>query len=548
MTNNNIKILLLIPALASMMVMSSFVPFVYADIANPIVAASVTDGVNGFDELDGARAVDIVTIGSNVYAVVVSYSDDGVQIIDITTPGSPTATASVTDGVNGFDELDGAYGVDTVTIGSNVYAVVASNLDDGVQIIDITTPGSPTATASITDGVGGFDTLDGAISVDIVTIGSNVYAVVASPSDDGVQIIDITTPGSPTATASVTDGVNGFDELDGAFGVDTVTIGSNVYAVVASGEDDGVQIIDITTPGSPTAIASVTDGVNGFDELNRARGVDTVTIGSNVYAVVASSNDDGVQIIDITTPGSPTATASVTDGVNGFDELDGTYVVDTVTIGSNVYAVVASVLDDGVQIIDITTPGSPTATASVTDGVNGFDELDGAFGVDTVTIGSNVYAVVASLEDDGVQIIDLGTILTSSTNTTGNVYIQQTDTCGIGLGTGAPISYGSVAPSATSTEQTLVIQNTGNTNATTFVSGTDWIDSTDSTIITIDNTRYSSSSGDYSTKTSLTTDDSSFMVIQPSINTDTFWQLQATLSDSTFSGDLTQTVNFAATC
>ena len=112
MTNNNIKILLLIPALASMMVMSSFVPFVYADIANPIVAASVTDGVNGFDELDGARAVDIVTIGSNVYAVVVSYSDDGVQIIDITTPGSPTATASVTDVVTsknkkGFVQLTG---------------------------------------------------------------------------------------------------------------------------------------------------------------------------------------------------------------------------------------------------------------------------------------------------------------------------------------------------------------------------------------------------------------------------------------------------------
>ena len=37
------------------------------------------------------------------------YEDDGVQIIDITTPGSPTATASVTDGVNGFDELDGAF-------------------------------------------------------------------------------------------------------------------------------------------------------------------------------------------------------------------------------------------------------------------------------------------------------------------------------------------------------------------------------------------------------------------------------------------------------
>ena len=136
--------------------------------------------------------------------------------------------------------------------------------------------------------------------------------------------------------------------------------------------------------------------------------------------------------------------------------------------------------------------------------------------------------------------------LTGSSSTTGNVSIQST--CGIGLSSGAPISYGALAPNEISTEQTLVLQNTGNINATTFVSGTSWLDSSNSTIITIDNTKYSSSTGDYSTKTSLTTDDTSLMVIQPSVNTDTFWQLQATLADTSFSGNLTQTVNFAATC
>ena len=138
--------------------------------------------------------------------------------------------------------------------------------------------------------------------------------------------------------------------------------------------------------------------------------------------------------------------------------------------------------------------------------------------------------------------------ITGSADTTGNVFIQSVDTCGIGLGSGAPISYGAISQGETSAEQTLVIQNTGNVNATAFLSGSAWIDSSNSTIINIDNTRYSSSSGEYSAKTQLSVDDVSFMVIQPTRDTNTFWQLEATLLDSSFSGSLTQTVNFVATC
>ena len=101
------------------------------------------------------------------------------------------------------------------------------------------------------------------------------------------------------------EGQGGFDELDGANGITVTTIGNTPYALVASSDDDGVQIIDITDPADPRAVAGVTDGQDGFNELDRAYNITTITSGSSYYALVASFDDDGVQIIDITDPANP---------------------------------------------------------------------------------------------------------------------------------------------------------------------------------------------------------------------------------------------------
>ena len=78
-----------------------------------------TDGVNGFTELSGATAVATFTIGSSTYAIVTSNTDNGVQIIDITNPNNISATDAETDEAGGFTELEGAVGVTTFTIGSS---------------------------------------------------------------------------------------------------------------------------------------------------------------------------------------------------------------------------------------------------------------------------------------------------------------------------------------------------------------------------------------------------------------------------------------------
>ncbi len=98
-----------------------------------------TDGANGFTELDGAVGVATFTVATVPYAIVASLFDDGVQIIDLSDPTDITAADAETDGANGFTELDGAIGVATFvdTLHGATNAIVASNSDDGVQIVTL---------------------------------------------------------------------------------------------------------------------------------------------------------------------------------------------------------------------------------------------------------------------------------------------------------------------------------------------------------------------------------------------------------------------------
>ena len=52
-----------------------------------------------------------------------------------------------------------------------------------------------------------------------------------------------------------------------------------------------------TYPTNIVALDAETDGVNGFTELDGARGVDTFTIGTSTYAIVTAYDDDGVQMV-----------------------------------------------------------------------------------------------------------------------------------------------------------------------------------------------------------------------------------------------------------
>ena len=381
-------------------------------IAAPSVVISpvafVADGVDGFEELAGPKGITVATIGSSTYALVSAYDDNGVQIIDITDPFNPSPTAAMADGEDGFEWLAGARHITTAAIGPSTYAFVSSS-DNGVQIIDITTPSSPTPAASISSALG--TSFGDPRDLVIFAIGPSTYALVAG-NTVGIQIINITDPFNPSLAAAMTDWEDG---VDGVRGLDTTVIGSSTYGLVAEYGGNAFKIINITDPSHPSPVATVHDSQDV--KLDGATAVTAVTIGSSTYALVAAQHDDAIQIINITDPSNPSPVAFAQDGIGGFDRLEYPEAVTAVTIGSFTYAFVAAFLD-GIQIIDITDPSNPTPATSVAN----FDPRFGDFSlhedIAVTTIDSKIYVVTASYFGNGVPIINVafvsGPLLTSA--------------------------------------------------------------------------------------------------------------------------------------
>ena len=129
--------------------------------------------------------------------------------------------------------------------------------------------------------------------------------------------------------------------LDGANGIAVTQIGDRHYALATAVHEHGVQIIDITDPSSPSAVAAVTDG-DTYTELYGAAGITTVQTGDMHYALVASYYGwGGVQIINITDPSSPSAVDSL-DGESFTRLFTGAYEITTVQTGDTYHALVVA--------------------------------------------------------------------------------------------------------------------------------------------------------------------------------------------------------------
>ena len=215
--------------------------------------------MNGFDSIKRPIKINTFQIGDSIYAGVYSSSNFGsFTIVNITDPSSPSQVSVLNSTVNSlFTIYDGTYTV----IDGSTYALAVSHFHDHVLIINVSNPSAPSLVTYIPDGAD-YTTLDGPFDIATVKINSSTFALVTAFFDHGVQIIDITDPSNPIAASAITDGNDGYTELDSAYDITTVTINSSTYALVASIYDDGVQIIDITDPYNPIAASALRDNVN----------------------------------------------------------------------------------------------------------------------------------------------------------------------------------------------------------------------------------------------------------------------------------------------
>ena len=377
-----------------------------------VPVGSATNGSGGFSALGGARDVSAFSMGNETYAVVASKKDSGVQLLRIhanaTLEPISSATGPNSDNTRMF-RLAGTDAITAFMLGDSIQALTAS-WNDGVQGIRILANGTLVPNGTMIPGQNGFANIGAIFNVDALDIGNKTYAMAIGgrgQGQGGVHLILVNPNGTLSPADSALDNVGGL-VLAGARAVDMFKAGNgSAYAIVAAETDNGVQLFRIAN-GTLVAVGSAINNVGGFDRLAGAYGASAFEASDGtMYAIVAARSGNGVQLLRINDDGTLSAADSAGDGTNGFAELRGAQDIDTFKVNSTTYAIVASRYDNGVQLVRIHDGGTLLAAGWATDNRTGFGELEGASGVDVFEMDGDMYAIVSSYFDDGVQLIRL---------------------------------------------------------------------------------------------------------------------------------------------
>ena len=389
-------------------------------VPNPAFAAQNMDIVtitdihngNGF-EVGGPW--DVATYEDNtgnIYAVVLARMADAVQIIDITDPANPSAVSTLRD--NDELALDDPVAIAIYDYEDTVYALIAVHNGNAFQIIDITDPANPSVVVTLEDN-NDFG-LDGPLGFSIYEDhgSENVYAIIAVHFSDVVHIVDITDPANPSVVTSIKDG--GDFALDGPGGVavynyyDDHISDTAIYAIVIVYDTDAIQIIDITDPIHPSAVTTIWNGDNDDNgeefTLDKPWGVVMHEGLDSAFAIVMTQRGNTIQIIDVTDPINPFVAVTLRDD-EGF-EVATPVSFEIYEDGNRTYAMITSLVNSTVQIVDITDPINPSIVATLQNEY-GFD-IKGPAGVAIYEDSNNngTHAVITGFASNTTKIVQIG--------------------------------------------------------------------------------------------------------------------------------------------
>jgi len=205
------------------------------------------------------------------YAYLTTYRG-GLVILDVSDPAAPLFVGKLALPNESWD----------VKIRGN-FAYFASG--NGLIIVNVSDKSNPALVSNLN--------LGGGISQDLVLSGNYAYIALRS---DGVRVVDISNPNSPSLVASITDGYfPGYLTGSWAYSVD---IKGN-YLYVADTFQEKISVFNIYNPASPVLVRTVSVPGAAHPDSPRVFTVvqDVLYVGSGRY---------GLYVFDITDPSNPT--------------------------------------------------------------------------------------------------------------------------------------------------------------------------------------------------------------------------------------------------
>ncbi len=309
--------------------------------------------------------------GNSSYLAVAEETKPRVHIFDITNVTAPEAVASMA--------------AERFVAGMEARGGLLYVLDWGrsVSIYDVADPRAATLLSTLSPE-SGFPLLDAPAALEVATVGSSTYALVASMGNNSITIANVTDPARPAPAGAIAGGTDGFPKMDGLSAVVAVTFNASTYMLATW--DGGVVIADVTDPASPRKLPFIMHGesrdIGSVDPTHMA----AYRAGNSTYAVVASFYNNALQVLNVTDPERMVATAFVTAEDEGFHAM---YWPGRLAIGGDAMIVISSLWGDATAV-SLADPRNPAPVPYAA--LAGFEVRDAAFG----HLGDTPYAAFAT--------------------------------------------------------------------------------------------------------------------------------------------------------
>ena len=267
-----------------------------ADITNPASPTVVSERSNGTDYpyLNSMTAISTFNIGDAAYAMIVSQTKSWAAILNITEPANPTHLTVLENGAN-YD-LNSPRHIAIIDADGSTFAVITSRTTGTVTILNMDNPETPVQIHAIKDGIG--LALSSATGIELVEINTRTYALVVSNSDNAMQIIDITHPQLPFPVSTVQKSGTEYTGLTGPHYVTALQVEGATHAFVTSPTTKSVQVIDITNPFQPNPVTVLQNGTE-YTHLVTPLYIESIQTDDAAYALVGSRGSNGIQIIKL---------------------------------------------------------------------------------------------------------------------------------------------------------------------------------------------------------------------------------------------------------
>ena len=178
--------------------------------------------------------------------------------------------------------------------------------------------------------------------INTVEIDGLYYALVSSDRNDAIQILNITNPESPTGTYLIESGTE-YPHVEDVDGIITTKIDNYTYALALSRPatgDDGIQIIDITNPESPNPIsATLTASAMPY--------MTSIIIENSTY-VLASSDDNSIHVVKLESIYGELFTITSNNPNNMYSKENDTITIE-LTVNDTITSSTVKILNQTVQ-------------------------------------------------------------------------------------------------------------------------------------------------------------------------------------------------------